>query len=272
MWKGGINDQKIKLRNRAYSILIVTIIILILSSQIVVQYALNQINDDAHLINMAGRQRMLSQKIVKLVCQEDTVYYYELKKALQEWHVAHQGLQEGNADLGLSKLKNDTIRSLFVSINPSELAIYSAVSNIIAGEDFAENSKVIYENELIFLPIMEQIVKAYEIESEEKLQALSRLDFALAFASLLILVIEILYIVQPSLKKVLAQNAALREIAWSQSHEVRRPVTNILGFIELIKDTEMTDEQEELFRYIRESTNDLDKIIRDTVAKANEHE
>jgi PAS domain S-box-containing protein len=67
--------------------------------------------------------------------------------------------------------------------------------------------------------------------------------------------------------KILQQNDALREIAWQQSHEVRRPVANILGLIGLMEE----EPGQELFhlKYLKEATEELDSIIHKIVAQTN---
>ncbi len=66
------------------------------------------------------------------------------------------------------------------------------------------------------------------------------------------------------------RNQRLSEIAWQQSHEVRRPVANILGIIELIKLQKNTVSQEENYiPQLEQSATELDRIIRTIVAKTN---
>jgi len=61
--------------------------------------------------------------------------------------------------------------------------------------------------------------------------------------------------------KIKAQFEQLRKIAWEQAHEVRRPVTNILGLISLLSDENNIDMQKETLNYIKESAEQLDSII-----------
>jgi PAS domain S-box-containing protein len=72
--------------------------------------------------------------------------------------------------------------------------------------------------------------------------------------------------------QILEQNKALQEIAWQQSHEVRRPVANILGLCNLLRDYK--DEPEEIrdkyLEYMFKATQELDKIIHKIVEKVNE--
>ena len=62
------------------------------------------------------------------------------------------------------------------------------------------------------------------------------------------------------------QNQKLREIAWSQSHEIRGPLSRIMGLIYLIEDNEnLTEEQREVINYIKESASELDLMIHKVV-------
>ncbi len=73
--------------------------------------------------------------------------------------------------------------------------------------------------------------------------------------------------------KIELQNKALREIAWTQSHIVRAPLTNLMGFISLFKENLKTNSiDDKLCDYIISSSNKLDQVIHDIVKKANETE
>lgn len=63
---------------------------------------------------------------------------------------------------------------------------------------------------------------------------------------------------------ILAQNKRLREIAWRQSHEVRRSVANILGLCELMRQDKIEPNValREHLNYLNQSAVELDNIIR----------
>ena len=69
-------------------------------------------------------------------------------------------------------------------------------------------------------------------------------------------------------EKLKSQNKALRDIAFIQSHEVRRPLANILGVIEVLNQTESL-ENKEIFDHLIESANELDMQIKSIVNKTN---
>jgi PAS domain S-box-containing protein len=65
--------------------------------------------------------------------------------------------------------------------------------------------------------------------------------------------------------KVLEQNSDLMSIAWLQSHEVRKPVANILGLVELLKD----ENNPAYVEFLQKEAEELDKIIREIVSLTN---
>ncbi|SFF43432.1 PAS domain-containing protein [Thermoflexibacter ruber] len=74
--------------------------------------------------------------------------------------------------------------------------------------------------------------------------------------------------------KILQQNETLRAISWQQSHEVRRPVANILGLCDLLKNykNETEEMKNKYIESILSATQELDKIIHKIVYQANESE
>lgn len=73
---------------------------------------------------------------------------------------------------------------------------------------------------------------------------------------------------------ILKQNETLRQIAWQQSHELRRPVANILGICNYFDDVSPKSHAElnDIIGYLRSEIKELDAIIRETVKQANDSE
>ncbi|MGY6560857.1 MAG: PAS domain S-box protein [Luteibaculaceae bacterium] len=71
---------------------------------------------------------------------------------------------------------------------------------------------------------------------------------------------------------IVKQNTVLKQIAWHQSHELRAPVANILGIIDLIKNHSNTSRlsEDELFELIEKSTVQLDELIAAIVKKTSD--
>lgn len=70
------------------------------------------------------------------------------------------------------------------------------------------------------------------------------------------------------LNKIENQNEKLKDIAWIQSHIVRAPLTNILGLIQLINETESVKDKE-LLLHLNQSVQELDNSINEIVNKTH---
>lgn len=70
------------------------------------------------------------------------------------------------------------------------------------------------------------------------------------------------------IKAIEDQNKKLKEISWIQSHKIRAPLARILGLAELVSIPGMTvSEQNEIVRYICQTTNELDSVLNEILKK-----
>lgn len=67
---------------------------------------------------------------------------------------------------------------------------------------------------------------------------------------------------------IIEQNSKLKEIAYTQSHVIRHPVSNILGAVDLLENEEIPSNIQLLVEMLKISAKQLDDIIRDTVLKS----
>jgi PAS domain S-box-containing protein len=71
------------------------------------------------------------------------------------------------------------------------------------------------------------------------------------------------------LEKIEKQNTTLRKIAWIQSHDVRAPLANIMGLVELLQHfPQKPEEQAELLKSIHTAARSLDAVIHEISEKA----
>lgn len=73
---------------------------------------------------------------------------------------------------------------------------------------------------------------------------------------------DLFKIESPDSVKLRKQAKLLREIAWIQSHLVRRPVANILGLVPLVKKNALTDEDKRIVEMLDQATKEFDEIIK----------
>ncbi|PAM94783.1 histidine kinase [Flavobacterium sp. IR1] len=210
--------DKITFKNlrRLYFFALLTIAVTIILSQILVQYNLKQQLSDSKIINISGKQRMLSQKIVKEVLilnfVTDTVSSKQishLKNVLSSWKANQNALENGNDSLYFPKEKSETLRNLYLQIKPNFINIVTATDlfllNLQNKKNLADNTKLvqtILQNEGIFLSKMNQIVTQYDLEAHEKVTEQRSIEYWIFAFTLLVLLLEFFFIFRPTNKKI----------------------------------------------------------------------
>lgn len=59
------------------------------------------------------------------------------------------------------------------------------------------------------------------------------------------------------------QNDVLSQYAFTNAHELRAPVANILGLIHLLEKTELTDKEKDVVIHLKKATDQLDNVIKE---------
>jgi signal transduction histidine kinase len=239
-----------------YIIFIATVIITIIANELIVQYNINLQLTDAKIINMAGKQRMLSQRITKEVLfLEDTLIktnQANLRNLAAEWSKAHSLLSQGKAGI-----KNTAkIDSLFERIEPHYLKILNGTEQIIDSNTKSTISKavkVVLSSESQFLKLMDDIVLLYQKNAEDKLKRTKKIVLLLSCLSVLVLLGEFVFIIIPFFTKLNAQNKQLNQtnrrlsdFAHITSHNLRAPVSNLNSLLHIYDVSEDQEEKEEV--------------------------
>ncbi|MDO6471674.1 ATP-binding protein [Maribacter sp. 1_MG-2023] len=195
-----------------YLLALAAIALTVIIAQVLIQLHLKAQSGDSELINVAGRQRAFSQKLVKETLllknsndpTDKKLILSEIEKTLSVWKVSHDGLHLGDASFNLPYEDDPKVQSLFKELEPHHSAMVTAVENILATHEQNINANVqendlntLLHNERPFLSIMDQIVNEYDARSNEQLQKLKRKEYWLLAFSLAILLLEIFVIFRP---------------------------------------------------------------------------
>jgi signal transduction histidine kinase len=223
--KEGIDYKAFKRLRIRYIIGLSAIAITLIFSESLVKRNLKEQLHDSRVVNVAGRQRMLSQKITKicLLIERDKStesrkkLIYELKSTLHLWTVSHKGLRYGDDNIGLPKWKSKAIDSMYVKING---AYENIVANAVQILNLFQNSEnpsqfqitqyldSILAEEPKFLVGMDQIVFRYDKEAHSKVDDLIKVERFLLVTSLFILLCELIFIFTPialHIRKIIAE-------------------------------------------------------------------
>lgn len=65
------------------------------------------------------------------------------------------------------------------------------------------------------------------------------------------------------------QTEILQQISWMQSHQTRQPVATILGLINILEKSSLSEDNRKIVAMLEDTALKLDDVIRDTVIRAN---
>lgn len=210
----GVPDiQKISQSLRHRYILALSIIaLLVVFSQVLIQFALNDQQSDSRVINIAGRQRMLSQRISKCALLLEfsfsetqlVSYREEFRLSLDLWVKSHVGLQRGDAELGLPGNNSPRVIAMFGKIEPQFQAIVKASKVIDDGDVVQRQNAVatILANQAEFLQGMDEIVFQYDVEAKNKVNWIKQMEIGILVITFIALILEICYIFRPAEKHI----------------------------------------------------------------------
>ncbi len=205
--------------SRLYIVALSLIAFSVIISQFIVRRHLKSQESDSTVINVAGRQRMLSQKLTKEVisliqavdANERVTLKDKIKKTLLLWQNSHDALQKGSKTLNLPGNNSKTVTAMFNNIN-NDFKIMSGHSTYIVNTieqnpnlglyEIKRSINIVKAHEAAFLTEMDNIVNQYNLEADQKTKFLRNLEVFIAVFTLLVLLAEFLFIFWPTAKTI----------------------------------------------------------------------
>lgn len=183
---------------------------MIVLHQWMLQPALNQLTSDAPIINIAGRQRMLSQALAKSVLAMTLAvgetdrgrYRAELQTTLAEWRQAHQKLRLEQLNF---RQVDPEIARRFDEMEPHFQAIATAADQLLretAGETDRTAVTVLLKHEPEFLSRMHAIVGLYERDARRHVRQLQGMGLVIMAVIVVVQVAVQLTVVRPAVQLV----------------------------------------------------------------------
>ena len=249
---------------------------------------------DAHgsragVINVSGRQRMLSQRIalyseylVSSNSENHASVETQLEALLDRFEKAHVGLSQGNKELGEPIAP---VRDMYFGANHLDDEVQTfirSVRNLLstAGQDHEkQNAALVKIRELqeLILPKLDQTVKLNQEASDVQVGKLKDFESFILGFTLLLLLVEAFFIFRPmvnSISKLLVAAAEARETALRATdaksaflatitHEIRTPMTGVLGISDALLETDLPEENRNQVATIKRLSETLVSMVND---------
>lgn len=286
-----------------YILAVIIVAITIIGGYSYMQYQLSHRESYATIINVSGKQRMLSQRIALfsqiIAAETDREKLLEkvekMESVIHEMEENHNKLTLSEKEGGLVKKQSFEVDSLYY-LEPHTLdrrvreyisharafVVYSrtphSAEGVVLPDDALTHIEYMRQEALEpLLSSLNAVVKQYQKESEESIKQLKDVETIILLVVLCILFCEVVLIFQPMAKKIAAQMTNLAEanvkaeelsglksdFLATMSHEMRTPMNGILGMAELIMGTRPTMQVEGYARTIISSGETLLTIIGD---------
>jgi two-component system sensor kinase FixL len=233
---------------------------LIVLNQALIQPELSRVGSDAPVMNIAGRQRMLSQKLTKTALvlaresdsERQTKLRDELAEVLDLWSRSHHGLQAGDAELRLPGTNSAAVTVAFAELQPDFDAMHAAAEIMLGTTNSDEPVRRLLAHEPQFLERMHAIVGLYEAEARQRVGWLEWTGGTIAAAILITMGSLAWFAIRPAAKRLAQQYRqsqrqcatladqlahadrlkSVGEIAAGIAHEVNQPLGAIANYAE----------------------------------------
>ena len=268
--------------------------LLTITGQVFVQVALKTQSSDSRVVNLAGRQRMLSQRLSKaslaLVSVDPEArprYAQELGFVVELWERTHRGLQWGDVKEGLPGANSAEVSRMFASIEGDHQAMLASARALLDSSDLPASSLAATEvlaHERAFVEGMDRIVFQYDKEAKARVTRLKLIELSLLTLTLAILTLEGFFVFRPAVRRVTesveqlrlsneqiqrqseaveAANRAKSEFLANMSHELRTPMNGVLGMTAILLDTPLSWPQRQYVATIKKSGETLLTLLND---------
>jgi two-component system sensor kinase FixL len=221
-----LGESAVSRLNQRYRVALALVALLVLLNQILVQPPLLQLETDAPVINVAGRQRMLSQRLAKGALALDAAadegsrrrYRAELEQVVRLWTASHDGLRQGDRGLSLPGRNSPEVRAAFDDLDPFFARMRDAVVRLVrheAGRPYDTSAAhddlaTVLAVEGQYLVRMDRIVGLFEREARARVDRLLWTGWVLTALILVALVAIGRFVLRPAAQLIRRQILGLR--------------------------------------------------------------
>ncbi len=176
----------------------------------------------AHIINISGKQRMLSQKTTLIAKRYFETDDQGLKNHLIE---LYELMKKDHREISSTHITSDEIAAIYhqppINLNNKVESYLNLIAHFIDSKDRA-TLKQIEIASFKLLPEINKTVYIFEQESNEKTDALMQRELFILFGTLITLIIEAAVIVVPAIRIASRKDSDLRRLIAERTRELER--------------------------------------------------
>ena len=262
-----------------YAIALTLVATLSTAAWISLDLVITEQKSTAAVVNVSGRQRMLSQRtalfsnlLADARKSERPAFQSELQEAIELMDVSHQGLTRGNAEMGLPGITSPTVQAMYFDgadgLDMQVRTYIKAVRDLLQLDDAAlqhDHPLLQYITRTAPGPLvasLDRMVQQYQLEGETSVARLKQAETLFWVVTLLLLLLEAALIFHPFVRHVRAIIGKLQSV----TDVLRDHQENLEDLVhrrtqELERRSEELAESEEKFRLIGTYAKDAIVIV-----------
>ena len=200
-----LSSSYIQKTKRSYLFAFGSILILLISAQIYIQTFISNQSENSNVVNIAGRQRMLSQRLARFINEikvnPSNQVVYELTKAVHSLEKNHYFLMK--SENNISSFFENHIKQHYVNLSPSVNSIVSDSKCVIemCKDHKKRGQKVILEIDE-YLNKMNEIVFMTSGYAKKEMRLLSIIEIIIFVAISVVMFIQFFLVLIPVHRKI----------------------------------------------------------------------